>query len=190
MATEGNSFHEGWGYRTIGHDTEITWEMSVKIKVSDDNNVSPDHPDIGIGTALLMDALGTADGPFLEAFMIQLAILTRSDGELSEVGINRTLALIRGIDPQDPTEAMLAAQMAAVHTATLAYARRTAIADTYMDMEMSEKAFNRLSRTFIAQVETLKKYRTGGEQKMTVEHVHVHEGGQAIVGNVQGGGEN
>ena len=27
-----------------------------------------------------------------------------------------------------------------------------------------------------------------GQQKMTVEHVHVHEGGQAIVGNVQQGG--
>src|ERR1700730_12284381 len=25
-------------------------------------------------------------------------------------------------------------------------------------------------------------------QKVTVEHVHVHEGGQAIVGNVEGGG--
>ena len=38
----------------------------------------------------------------------------------------------------------------------------------------------------------LKEYRSKGEQKMTVQHVHVAEGGQAIVGNVstpaQGGG--
>jgi hypothetical protein len=27
-----------------------------------------------------------------------------------------------------------------------------------------------------------------GQQKVTVEHVRVHEGGQAIVGNVEGGG--
>jgi hypothetical protein len=27
-----------------------------------------------------------------------------------------------------------------------------------------------------------------GQQKVTVEHVHVHEGGQAIVGMVEGGG--
>jgi hypothetical protein len=47
------------------------------------------------------------------------------------------------------------------------------------DSELAERAFNRLSRTFIAQVDALKKYRTGGEQKMTAEHVHVHEGGQA-----------
>ena len=109
-------------------------------------------------------------------------------GKLNEDQLNQTLALIRGIDPQDPVEAMLAAQMAAIHTTTLTYARRAAIADTLMESEPAEKALNRLSRTFIAQVDALKKYRTGGEQKMTVEHVHVHEGGQAIVGNVQGGG--
>jgi len=47
----------------------------------------------------------------------------------------------------------------------------------------------KMLRTFTAQMEALKKYRTGGQQKVTVEHVHVNEGGQAIVGNVsQGGG--
>jgi len=30
----------------------------------------------------------------------------------------------------------------------------------------------------------LKEYRSKGEQKMTVQHVRVAEGGQAIVGNV------
>jgi len=157
-----------------------------KVRVSA-KAVSPDHPDLETGTALWMDALGTTDVAVLEALMGQLANLTMTDGKLNEDQLNQTLALIRGIDPQDPVEAMLAAQMAAIHTATLTYARRAAIADTFMEGELSEKAFNRLSRTFIAQVDALKKYRTGGEQKMTVEHVHVHEGGQAIVGNVQGG---
>ena len=34
------------------------------------------------------------------------------------------------------------------------------------------------------QVEALKRYRTGGEQKVTVQHVTVNDGGQAIVGSV------
>jgi hypothetical protein len=33
-------------------------------------------------------------------------------------------------------------------------------------------------------MEALKRYRTGGEQKVTVQHLSVGEGGQAIVGNV------
>ena len=52
----------------------------------------------------------------------------------------------------------------------------------------------KLARTFAAQVEALKRYRSGGEQTVTVQHVHVAEGGQAIVGNVTapepGGGAN
>jgi hypothetical protein len=36
-------------------------------------------------------------------------------------------------------------------------------------------------------MEALKRYRTGGEQTVTVQHVNVSEGGQAIVGNVTQG---
>ena len=38
------------------------------------------------------------------------------------------------------------------------------------------------------QVEALQRYRGKGQQKIKVEHVHVHPGGQAIVGAVTGGG--
>jgi len=34
------------------------------------------------------------------------------------------------------------------------------------------------------QMEALKRYRTGAEQKVTLQHVSVAEGGQALVGNV------
>ena len=44
----------------------------------------------------------------------------------------------------------------------------------------------KLSRTFTMQIEALAKLRRGGEQTVRVEHVHVHNGGQAIVGNVTG----
>jgi hypothetical protein len=37
-------------------------------------------------------------------------------------------------------------------------------------------------------MEALRKHRNGGNQKVVVEHVHVHNGGQAIVGNVSHGG--
>jgi hypothetical protein len=47
---------------------------------------------------------------------------------------------------------------------------------------------NKLSRTYGTLLESLNRHRGKGQQKVTVEHVHVHEGGQAIVGNVEGGG--
>ncbi len=42
----------------------------------------------------------------------------------------------------------------------------------------------KLMRTFTIQVEALQRYRGKGQQKITVEHVHVHAGDQAIVGAV------
>src|SRR5215207_2796620 len=60
--------------------------------------------------------------------------------------------------------------------------------DNIAQQDSAERAFNKLTRTFTTQVEALKRYRTGGEQRVTVQHVNVNEGGQAIVGNVSGGG--
>jgi hypothetical protein len=60
-------------------------------------------------------------------------------------------------------------------------ARRLATVENIEQQDCAERAFNKLTRTF---AEALKNYRPKGEQKMTVQHVHVAEGGQAIVGNV------
>ena len=46
----------------------------------------------------------------------------------------------------------------------------------------------RLSRTFLAQMDALKRYRAEAQQVVRVERVTVNEGGQAIVGAVQAGG--
>ena len=48
---------------------------------------------------------------------------------------------------------------------------------------------NKLSRTYTTLLEALNRHRGKGQQKVTVEHVHVHSGGQAIVGAVEHPGE-
>jgi len=54
--------------------------------------------------------------------------------------------------------------------------------------EVATKGLNKLARTFTAQMETLKRYRSKGKQIVRVERVNVLEGGQAIVGEVKSGG--
>ena len=44
---------------------------------------------------------------------------------------------------------------------------------------------NKLSRTYGALLDALNRHRGKGQQKVTVEHVHVDSGGQAIVGTVE-----
>jgi hypothetical protein len=139
-----------------------------------------------------LKAIGTTDGDFLEGFIKQLVDVGSQGSVVDESGANFMLAVVEGVEPRDQIEAMLAAQMAAVHMATMTFARRLAHVDNIPQQDSAQNAFNKLARTFAAQVEALKRYRSGGEQKMTVQHVHVAEGGQAIVGNVnapaEGGG--
>jgi hypothetical protein len=85
---------------------------------------------------------------------------------------------------QNQLEAMLAAQMAAVHVASMTCARQLAGVETIAEYDSAERAFNKLTRTFAMQMEALKRYRSGAEHKVTLQHVSVAEGGQAIVGNV------
>ncbi len=143
-----------------------------------------DHPSGGHGQALLMEALGTTDTDFLVGIVSQLGNAGSIGPKVDEQALNFLLSVVKGIQPKDQLETMLAAQMAAVHSLTMNYARRLANANALPQQESAERALNKLARTFAAQVEALKRYRTGGEQKVTVEHVTVNEGGQAIVGNV------
>jgi hypothetical protein len=147
-------------------------------------NITIDHPNKALGQIALMKALGTTNDDFLQGLVKQLVNAGSHGSAADEVGINFLLSVVKGIEPRDQIEAMLAAQMAAVHVASMTFARRLAHVDNIPQQDSAQNAFNKLARTFAAQVEALKRYRSGGEQKMTVQHVHVAEGGQAIVGNV------
>ncbi len=48
-------------------------------------------------------------------------------------------------------------------------------------MTAGANAIARLAKAFAMQVEALRRLRNGGSLLVRVEHVHVHEGGQAIV---------
>jgi len=103
---------------------------------------------------------------------------------------NATIAALHDIAPKDALEGMLATQLIATHMAAM---------DCYVHVNKTNdrathayhlNQVNKLSRTFVALLEALNRHRGKGQQKVTVEHVHVHQGGQAIVGHVenQGGG--
>ncbi len=75
-------------------------------------------------------------------------------------------------------------QMAAIHLATMRTAAKLGSVKNPQLADQHERAMNRLARTFAAQVEAMKRYRSKGEQRVYVERVTVNEGGQAIVGPV------
>jgi hypothetical protein len=162
---------------------------SVNAKIVDGvAEVSVDHPDQEVGFTMLNAATGSSDGAFLNGLIAQVLNASRSSGEINQHNVNFMFSVVADIEPQDQLEAMLATQMAAIHMATMTFANRLASVENIPQQDSAEKALNKLARTFATQMEALKRYRNGGEQKMTVEHVTVNEGGQAIVGNVSNGG--
>jgi hypothetical protein len=131
-----------------------------------------------------MRALGTSEPDFLNGIVNQIAQAASIGQKVDELRLNFLLTFVKGIQPKDQLETMLAAQMAAVHSLTMSFSRKLLNARNIPERDSSERTLNKLARTFAAQVEALKRYRTGGEQKVTVEHVTVNQGGQAIVGNI------
>jgi hypothetical protein len=103
--------------------------------------------------------------------------------------VSATIAGLIGINPSDELEGMLAAQLVGCHNASMECYRRAMIGEqTFEGRRENLSQANKLSRTYSTLLEALNRHRGKGQQKVTVEHVHVHEGGQAIVGNVEGGG--
>lgn len=151
--------------------------------------LSADHPDGGVAWALVADLFGTGDLDLASGLLGQLSDAGRLGPHPTSQELDLMLRLVRGIGPRDETEALLACQMAAIHNATMAAARRLNHVENIPQQDSASNMLNKLARTFAAQMEALKRYRSAGEQTIKVQHVTVKEGGQAIVGNVsQGGG--
>jgi len=103
--------------------------------------------------------------------------------------INAATAALVGIAPRDELEAMMAAQLLAGHHAAMECFRRAMIPDQpFEGRKEALNQANKLSRTWATLLESLNRHRGKGQQRVTVEHVHVNAGGQAVVGSLQTGG--
>jgi hypothetical protein len=112
---------------------------------------------------------------------------TRSPwGGISELSMNAALAMIEAAAPKDEIEAALAVQLDCTHTAAMAILAKLDVAfATERRIASFGSAAARLLKAYAMQVEVLRRLRNGGQQFVRVEHVHVNDGGQAVIGNVQ-----
>lgn len=123
--------------------------------------------------------------------VVQTLWTKNSDAEERKRQYEGTISALIAISPRDEIEGMIAAQLMAAHNASMECFRRAMIGEqTFEGRKENLNQANKLSRTYSTLLEALNRHRGKGQQKVTVEHVHVHQGGHAIVGNVrsQGGG--
>ena len=144
--------------------------------------------DIGASVLRLHSVTGLRHHAAVTFLLQQLIKLYDADtSDLDATRLNRALAMLDELEPKTGAEAMLAAQMVAIHEAAMnCMARATLPGQTFEGRELNLKFSTKLTRAYAQHMATLEKSRRGGQQKVTVEHVHVHDGGQAIVGAVSG----
>jgi hypothetical protein len=108
------------------------------------------------------------------------------DAEARSRQCTATVGALVGIEPKDEIEGMIAAQLIAAHCAAMECYRRAMVSEqTFEARHENLRQATKLSRASAALIETPNRHRGKGQQKVTVEHVHVHSGGQAIVGTVE-----
>lgn len=162
--------------------------VRVRLRRIHANNARPYPPDGSekIWWARLKQALGTNSSDFVNASLAQLTAAARLPGAgICPVAMNAALALIEGQKPKDEVETALAMQMACAHGATMMLlARFAGGGGGDRRVQSLAHATARLMNAFSSAAETLRKLKNGSSQYMRIEHVHVGEGGQAVIGNL------
>lgn len=104
----------------------------------------------------------------------------------SQREINATYEMFEDIKPSDSIEAMLLSQMVGMYNLSMKQLRDARMHDLTLD-QVTQKVnrATKLSKTFVELLEAFNHCRGKGQQKVTVEHVTVNQGGQAIVGTIE-----
>ena len=166
----------------------MTKKTKTPEKAPDENvhKIDPTRPDLWKGDYRKIG--GSQNDPFNLTLGDQVikTIFPASDHDERQMQLDAAIGSLSALKPRDEIEGMLIAQLVGSHNAAMECLRRAMIANQSFEGRAQNLAFaNKLSRTYAALVETLNKHRgKGGKQSVTVKHVHVHGGGQAIVGNV------
>ena len=153
---------------------------------ADENKIYSDNI---LGAVGLSESCGTIDDQLAGTLLdqAQKTLFYPSTSKIDKCNI--VIAALHGIKPKDELEGMLAVQMVGVHNLAMEFMKRAMLPEqTGEGVDCNVNRATKLLRTFTAQIEALNRHRGKGQQKVTVKHVHVNEGGQAIVGVVGRGG--
>ena len=132
----------------------------------------------GVRTPTVAEALVTQ--------VVNLQVWTRPDRAHLPDALAKASCLLSELGPKTGAEALLAVQMIGVHEAATTFLYRATVEGQTVDgADRNVLRATRLMRLFTEQLDAMAKLKgRTSQQKVTVEHVHVHGGGQAIVGAV------
>jgi len=160
---------------------DISFELIKK-------NGEPSSIELNTTEEALFTATGfKSEGSVANMFLAIVSTLSEAEINLEtkiEKG-NQTLSAMTELNPRDGFEGMLISQILVTYDRAMYCFRMADKNKSCVERYISRRCqCIKLMRLYAQQLEALDKHRNKGKQTMVVEHVHVHKGGQAIVGNV------
>jgi hypothetical protein len=133
-----------------------------------------------------VSAEDVAIGLAIQAAVFPVAGDGEGDPERKREQVSVAVETLQEMKPEGVLQSMLAVQMIGVHNTAIKFLMRAVYKDqTFDGADANVLRATRLMRLFNDHLEAYAKLKgKTSEQKVTVEHVHVYEGGQAIVGSV------
>jgi hypothetical protein len=117
-----------------------------------------------------------------------VATLSNTDPDAVPQRVAAVSAALAAFRPADELEGMIASQCVALHFAAMECLRRAILpGQTFEVASKLRKDAANMARAMTDMLDAMDRKRGRGPQVVRVERVVVHEGGRAIVGNVQGG---
>lgn len=129
-----------------------------------------------------LSAFGTKDVNTASTLMSNLRKVLGDRNHYNKQDLDFAFSFIQSLNVHSPIEAMLAIQMYATHMKACSCLHNFSITgQTVEGVIGNTNLATKLTRTFISQMDALKKFRSHGEQKITVKHINVNDGGKAVI---------
>jgi hypothetical protein len=169
-------------------EMEPRFNVGTKIKTelgTTQIHQGPKHSDLDGWRAQFMAAFGTTSAAVVNVESERIAkALRQRDGTIDPAELDAVIAIVSGQRPKNELEAMTICQMAVTHALMMRSFGKLNRSNEIQQQDSNALTVARLTKAFTSQVDALAKLRRGGEQRVVVEHVHIHAGAQAIVGAV------
>jgi hypothetical protein len=148
--------------------------------------IYPPADDRSVWWERLKKAFGTQSSDFVDLALFQIQLATRPYNlAVSEAAINTALAMIEAWQPENAAEAAIALQAACTHAAAMSVLCRAGGASgSDRHVAAMNNAAAKLLTVSLAQAAHLRRMRKGNAQSIRVEHIHIHDGARAVIGDV------
>ena len=141
--------------------------------------------------ARLRDAFGnTMSDEFVDVMLGKVieALKPNPFDQLEEATLNSALAIIHSARCRSELEALVAVEIVATGFAGLRFLRQSQHSMTDDYIRTYGPYANKLLRLHLDLIQALDHHRRGHKQTVEVHHVHIHSGGQGMVGIVNASG--